>query len=167
MSSDLDDVASLLCCIRFYATAMRFCDQTWNPDDLVKLQQIVAIDDYVRSAGPAQFAHRPAGVPDLGHVVDLAAFERHDLDIVGRSALACRWQSAALTGVSAMEHGPDESRDVTRWVGCVHALLRVDIATAARPRMPRARRSPSGVTFNGGRAGRRKSRHRSRSSRLA
>ncbi len=49
----------------------------------------------------------------------------------------------------------------------VHPSLRDDSAMAARPRMPRGRRSPSGVTFSGGRAGRWKSDHRSRSSRLA
>src|SRR5262245_27034751 len=34
-------------------------------------------DGGVRSAGPSQFAQRPAGVPDLRHVTDLVAVERH------------------------------------------------------------------------------------------
>src|SRR5687768_16664492 len=65
----------------------------------------IKVDGYVSSAGPSQFAHRPAGVPDLGHVVDLVAFERHDIDVVGGGAFACGWQRTALASMGAVEHG--------------------------------------------------------------
>src|SRR5215475_1387446 len=55
--------------------------------------------------GPAEFPHGPAGVPDLGHVADLAVLELHHIDIVGAGALACWGHWAALAGVGAREHG--------------------------------------------------------------
>src|SRR5215510_4182999 len=55
--------------------------------------------------GPAEFSHGPAGVPDLGHVADLAVLELHHVDIVAAGALAGWRHRAALAGVGAGEHG--------------------------------------------------------------
>src|SRR5262249_19523443 len=54
---------------------------------------------------PAEFPHGPAGVPDLGHVADLAVLELHHVDIVGAGALAGWGHRAAVAAVGAREHG--------------------------------------------------------------
>src|SRR6516165_7114713 len=50
-------------------------------------------------SGPAEFCHGPAGVPDLGHVADLAVLELHHVDVVAAGALARGGHRAALAGV--------------------------------------------------------------------
>jgi hypothetical protein len=50
---------------------------------------------------PAELLHGPAGVPDLGHVADLAVLELHHVDVVGAGALAGRGHRAALAAVGA------------------------------------------------------------------
>src|SRR5204863_9900089 len=55
--------------------------------------------------GPAEFPHGPAGVPDLGHMADLAVLELHYVGIVAAGALASRGHRAALAAVSAGKHG--------------------------------------------------------------
>src|SRR5690349_2982841 len=55
--------------------------------------------------GPAEFPHGPAGVPDLGHVADLAVLELHHVGIVAAGALASWGHRAALAAVGAGEHG--------------------------------------------------------------
>src|SRR6516165_6891872 len=55
--------------------------------------------------GPTEFPHCPAGVPDLGHVADLAVLELHHVDIVGAGAFAGGGHRAALAAVGAGEHG--------------------------------------------------------------
>src|SRR5262249_35910310 len=56
---------------------------------------------------PAEFPHGPPGVPDLGHVADLAALEVNHVDVVASGALAGGGHRAALAGVGAGEHGVD------------------------------------------------------------
>src|SRR6266516_508139 len=55
--------------------------------------------------GPAEFLQGPAGVPDFGHVADLAVRELHHVDVVAAGALAGGGHRAALAGVGAGEHG--------------------------------------------------------------
>src|SRR5215469_3967991 len=55
--------------------------------------------------GPAEIPQGPAGVPDLGHVTDLAVLKLHHVDVVGAGALAGGRYLAALAAVGAREHG--------------------------------------------------------------
>src|SRR5436190_22891497 len=57
--------------------------------------------------GPAEFPHGPAGLPDPGHVADLAVLELHHVDVVAAGALASWGHRAAFTAVGAGEHGVD------------------------------------------------------------
>src|SRR5215471_700257 len=54
--------------------------------------------------GPAEFLPGPAGVPDLGHVADLAVLELHHVDVVAAGALAGGRHRAARAAVGAREH---------------------------------------------------------------
>src|SRR5215472_15887917 len=55
--------------------------------------------------GPAEFSHGPPGVPDLGHVADLAVLELHHVNVVAAGALASWGHRAALAAVGTGEHG--------------------------------------------------------------
>src|SRR6516164_1747054 len=57
------------------------------------------------SPDPAEFLHGPVGVPDLGHVADLAVVELHRVHIVAAGALAGWRHRAALAAVGTREHG--------------------------------------------------------------
>ena len=51
--------------------------------------------------GPAEFLQSPVGVPDLGHVADLAVLELHHIDVVAAGAFAGWGQRAAVGAVGA------------------------------------------------------------------
>src|SRR5206468_10124534 len=49
-------------------------------------------------------AHRPAGIPDFGHVTDFVAIKLHDVDVIGAGALPCWRAGTALTGMRCREY---------------------------------------------------------------
>src|SRR5690348_9846632 len=53
---------------------------------------------------PAKVAHRPAGIPDFGHVTDFVAIKLHDVDVIGAGALPCWRAGTALTGMRCREY---------------------------------------------------------------
>ena len=54
---------------------------------------------------PAKGLHGQAGVPDLGHALDLVALEEHGVHVVGGDGLACRRARATLARVRALKNG--------------------------------------------------------------
>src|SRR5262249_25500714 len=55
-------------------------------------------------SAPAEFLHRPPGVPDFRHVPDFVPLKIHDIDVVCRRALAGRRAGATLAGMGGREN---------------------------------------------------------------